>query len=73
MLTETIKELVKEFAPQDAVVDENFDIRNGLDSLSLVSFLLNVEDEIDVEIDIETLELENLKSVKVFAEYLETL
>lgn len=72
-LVERISELIKNFASKESVIDENFDIRNELDSLSLVSFLLNVEDEFDVEIDMELLDLNNLKSIKVFATFLETL
>lgn len=72
-LVERISELIKNFASKESVIDENFDIRNELDSLSLVSFLLNVEDEFDVEIDMELLDLNNLKSIKVFAIFLETL
>lgn len=72
-LVEKISVLIKNFASEESVIDENFDIRNELDSLSLVSFLLNVEDEFDVEIDMELLDLNNLKSIKVFATFLETL
>ena len=73
LMIQKIQDLAKTFAPHGAVIDENFDLRAGMDSLSLVSFLLNVEDELNIEIDMEELNLDNLSSVKTFAEFLQTL
>ncbi|WNV85496.1 acyl carrier protein [Umezawaea sp. Da 62-37] len=39
----------------------------GLDSLQMISFLLGIEDEFDVELDYENLELDDLRSVRQFA------
>lgn len=58
---------------ENAKIDENFNIIQGLDSLSLVSFLLNIEDEFGIDVDIETLDVSKLESVRIFAEYLEPL
>ncbi len=72
-LKERIIELVEMFAPQGDVVDENYDIQQRIDSLSIVSFLLTVEDELMVEINMEDLDLSVLKSVSAFQEFIEQL
>jgi acyl carrier protein len=41
----------------------------GLDSLQMISFLLGVEDEFDVELDYESLDLDHLRSVRQFSEW----
>jgi acyl carrier protein len=41
----------------------------GLDSLQTISFLLGIEDALNVELDYENLELEHLRSVGQFAAY----
>jgi acyl carrier protein len=41
----------------------------GLDSLQTISFLLAIEDALNVELDYENLELEHLRSVGQFAAY----
>ena len=38
----------------------------GLDSLQMISFLLGIEDEFDVELDYENLQLDDLRSVRQF-------
>ncbi|MBQ8767304.1 MAG: hypothetical protein IJZ16_10950 [Clostridia bacterium] len=72
-LKNSIIELVKAFAPQGAVIDENYDIQQNIDSLSIVSLLLNAEDEFMVEINMEDLDLSVLKSISAFAEFIEKL
>ena len=72
-ITENIIECLKAFAPENSNIDETFDIQGELDSLDLVSFLLNAEDELEVDIDIELLDLEELTSVKRFSKYVEKL
>ena len=47
-LKEHIIKLVEIFAPQGDIVDENYDIQQRIDSLSIVSFLLTVEDELKI-------------------------
>ncbi|SMD15975.1 acyl carrier protein [Kibdelosporangium aridum] len=42
----------------------------GLDSLQTISFLLGIEDAFDLELDYETLELDHLRSVRQFAEFI---
>ncbi|ONI77379.1 acyl carrier protein [Actinosynnema sp. ALI-1.44] len=41
----------------------------GLDSLQMISFLLGIEDAFDLDLDYETLELDHLRSVSQFTEY----
>lgn len=41
----------------------------GLDSLQMISFLLAIEDALNVEVDYENLELAHLRSVSQFAAY----
>lgn len=38
----------------------------GIDSLGMISFLMRIEEEFDVEIDFERLQLSDLKSVDAF-------
>ena len=51
-------------------VDEKFNIKKELDSLEIVSFLLNIEDEFNVEIDIEGMDMSTLESIESFADFL---
>ncbi|MFT2015305.1 acyl carrier protein [Streptomyces sp. 796.1] len=39
----------------------------GLDSLEAIEFLLQIEDEFDIELDFENLSLQHLKSVRTFS------
>lgn len=41
----------------------------GLDSLQMISFLLGIEDEFDVELDYENLRLDDLRSVRQFGRF----
>ncbi|WP_405115310.1 acyl carrier protein [Paenibacillus sp. FSL K6-1217] len=41
----------------------------ALDSLQIINFILRVEDEFDIEVDFDTFDLEHLKSVDRFSEY----
>ncbi|MCS7476858.1 acyl carrier protein [Umezawaea endophytica] len=51
--------------PHDAdLVDEY-----GVDSLQMISFLLGIEDEFDVELDYDNLELDDLRSVRQFGRF----
>ncbi len=45
----------------------------GLDSLQMISFLLGIEDVLDVELDYEALELDDLRSIEHFVAYLTAL
>jgi acyl carrier protein len=45
----------------------------GLDSLQMISFLLGVEDEFGVQLDYESLELDDLRAISRFTVYLERL
>ncbi|MES9506278.1 phosphopantetheine-binding protein [Streptomyces sp. NPDC000609] len=39
----------------------------GLDSLEAIEFLLQIEDEFDIELDFENLSLQHLTSVRMFS------
>ncbi|MHA6532119.1 acyl carrier protein [Paenibacillus sp. BAC0078] len=41
----------------------------ALDSLQIINFILRIEDEFDIEVDFDTFDLEHLKSVDRFTEY----
>ncbi|WP_019911064.1 acyl carrier protein [Paenibacillus sp. HW567] len=41
----------------------------ALDSLQIINFILRIEDEFDIEVDFDTFDLEHLKSVGRFTEY----
>lgn len=41
----------------------------GIDSLHMITFLLAVEEEFDVEIDFESLDVIHLESVKAFCHF----
>lgn len=45
----------------------------GLDSLQAISFLLKVEDAFDVELDYEALDLDLLRSLRSFGDWVATL
>ncbi|MDQ2586686.1 acyl carrier protein [Saccharothrix yanglingensis] len=45
----------------------------GLDSLQMISFLLGVEDAFDVELDYESLDLDHLRSVRQFGDWVAEL
>lgn len=53
-------------------LDGNSDIIHdaGLDSLQLVHFMLQIEDRFDFEIDFDSFELEYLKTVDTFCNYI---
>lgn len=71
-MQEKIIEIMKKFSEEENV-DANTSIIQGLDSLSLISFILNVEDEADIEIDLDTLDIAVLESVEIFSSYIEGL
>lgn len=54
-----------------ADVTEETDLLNdlGIDSLHMITFLLSVEEEFDVEIDFESLEPEHMHSVLAFCRF----
>ncbi|NUU21880.1 MAG: acyl carrier protein [Streptomycetaceae bacterium] len=41
----------------------------GLDSVQMIRFLLGTEDAFDLELDFEALELDHIRSVRLFAEF----
>ncbi len=46
---------------------------SGLDSLELISFMLELESELCLEIDFETLDYDVFSSIDAFAKHLDTL
>ncbi|MEU8890501.1 acyl carrier protein [Streptomyces sp. NPDC048442] len=47
--------------------DANMVSELGLDSLEAIQFLLQIEDEFDIELDFENLSLQHLNSVRTFS------
>jgi acyl carrier protein len=41
----------------------------GIDSLQMISFLLSIEDTFDLVLDYDNLELDNLRSVREFTDF----
>jgi acyl carrier protein len=42
----------------------------GLDSLTMINFLLKTEDQFDIEIDYENLDINTLRSFRLFHDYI---
>lgn len=42
----------------------------GLDSLQLVNFILRIEDEFGIEFDFDEFDLEHLRSIEAFCEFI---
>ena len=53
----------------DISVDADMVIDYGIDSLQVINFLLAIEDTFDVELDYENLELDHLRSVREFTDF----
>ena len=43
----------------------------GLDSLGLINLLLTIEDELSVEMNYDSIDIEHLKSIDTFVKYIE--
>jgi acyl carrier protein len=52
--------------PELITVDADMVQELGIDSLQAIQFLLQIEDEFDVELDYENLQLDHLRSVRYF-------
>jgi acyl carrier protein len=57
----------------DISVDADMVIDYGIDSLQVINFLLAIEDTFDVELDYENLELDHLRSVREFTDFVARL
>ncbi|GIJ76658.1 acyl carrier protein [Micromonospora phaseoli] len=53
----------------ETTADTNLLMDIGIDSLHMITFLLAVEEEFDVEIDFESLDAVHLESVKAFCHF----
>jgi acyl carrier protein len=58
---------------QDISADADMVTEYGIDSLQMISFLLGIEDTFDVPLDYENLELDHLRSVRQFTDYVASL
>jgi acyl carrier protein len=58
------QDLVADITDDTGIVNEL-----GLDSIQMITFLLRIEDEFDLELDFESLELVQLDSVRQFCEF----
>lgn len=45
----------------------------GFDSLQMINFILRIEDEFGIEIDFEEFDMENLKSIKDFSNFIDSI
>ena len=53
-------------------LSDNADLINGvgLDSLQMIDFMLKIEEEFDIEMDFESLNFNDMRSIHQFGEYL---
>jgi acyl carrier protein len=58
----------------DKIYDEQVDLRDYIeDSLEFISFIVELENELNIEIPAEMLEFDNLSSISSFGKMLEDL
>ncbi len=74
-MKEKIKEIlseIKENPAAAATLSDETDIINdvGLDSLQMVSFVLKLEEELDIEIDFDNFDFSHLSSINNLSEFL---
>ncbi len=74
---EKLKQIIGEVMENEKIagrINENSDLVDdiGMDSLTIINFILRVEDEFEVEIDFDEFDVENLRSLNVFAGYIES-
>ena len=53
----------------DISVDADIVTDYGIDSLQMISFLLSIEDTFDLALDYDNLELDDLRSVREFTDF----
>lgn len=76
-MQETIEKVLREVkdTPTEVItISDDTDIINdvGLDSLQMVTFMLKLEEELDIEIDFGSLDFSTLTSVSSLCEFLTT-
>ncbi|MEH2069539.1 MAG: phosphopantetheine-binding protein [Nostoc sp.] len=74
-MQETIKKVLSEVKDTPVAVmtlSDDTDIINdiGLDSLQMVTFMLKLEEELDIQIDFDNLDFSNLMSVGSLCDFL---
>jgi acyl carrier protein len=74
-MQETIKKILSEVKDTPVALitlSDNTDIINdiGLDSLQMVTFMLKLEEELDIQIDFENLDFSTLMSVGSLCDFL---
>lgn len=54
-------------------ISDNADLMNdiGLDSLQMINFLLQLEDEFDIELDFDSLDYQHMRSLPKLTEFME--
>ena len=75
MIQEKIKKILSGIQKNPALsetLSDDTDIINevGLDSLQMVTFVLKLEEELDIEIDFDTFDFSHLSSIGNLAEFL---
>ncbi|MBB5441241.1 acyl carrier protein [Pedobacter sp. AK017] len=76
-MIETIKKVIAKVTDDPEMasnLNEDADIINdvGLDSLQMIDFMLQIEDELDIELDFDTIDISHFSSLKSFAGFLAT-
>lgn len=74
-MIETIKKVIAKVTDDPVLVStlsEDSDIINevGLDSLQMIDFMLQIEEELDIELDFDKIDISHLHSLKSFAAFL---
>jgi acyl carrier protein len=70
-LREILAETLEDPSIVNAIGDETdliYDV--GLDSLTMINLLLKTEDKFDIEIDYENLDINTLRSFRLFHDYI---
>lgn len=64
---------VKEDESLEEKILNSTDLLNdlGIDSLQLINIILRIEDEFDIQIDFEEFDMDCLRSIDTFGEYIE--
>lgn len=58
-------ELADQMSKETRIIDDI-----GLDSLEMITFILRIETDFEVEIDFEEFDLSNLETIATFSDYL---
>jgi acyl carrier protein len=73
-IKQMLAEVLRDTDSSPRVTDDSHIVNDlGLDSIQMIAFLLEVEAQLGVQIDFESLDISQLGSVKEFARFIEGL